>query len=347
VAELGIERPVKVGLAGLGRFGKLHASILASLPGVRLEAISDPLQAEVASLSSAYSVPLAFDSFRAMLTGANLDCVFIVTPEDLHAEMVRDAVESGLPTFVEKPLATKSSIGAGLSAAAREARVHLQVGFVLRFESLHATLKSEIDGGKFGRIVTVHAKRNCTRQWFDDYGDRAHSVHETIIHDIDLLLWLLRSRCERVYAAQRFISGHKFPDATVAMLQFADGTVALMETSWLVPERAPANVLTDDWHGTIDSELEIIGEHRTARLKLLESGLEIWADDVPRHPEVALWPEINGRIGGALRAEDAYFIEAVRAGSHAGITSVEDAVHGLQIAEAIIESANECREVAL
>jgi myo-inositol 2-dehydrogenase / D-chiro-inositol 1-dehydrogenase len=77
------------------------------------------------------------------------------------------------------------------------------------------------------------------------YGDRAHSVFETIIHDIDLLLWFTGQRCEKVYAVQRHLSGHTFPNACFAMLQFDGGAVGLAETSWLVPDGAPANVLTE------------------------------------------------------------------------------------------------------
>src|SRR5262249_101510 len=147
---------------------------------------------------------------------------------------------------------------------------------VLRFETQHAFLKREIERGRFGKIVTMRVKRNCPKSWFEVYGDRAHSVHETVIHDIDLLLWFLGDRCDKVYAAHGHLTGHRCPDATVALLQFASGALATVETSWFVPERGPANVLTETWTGTIDAELEIVGTEQTGRLRILESGLEIW-----------------------------------------------------------------------
>lgn len=339
--------PINVGLAGLGRFGKLHASILGRMPQVRIAAICDPLAEEVASVGATYDVEGRYLSFDEMLQHPGLDCLYIVTPEQLHEEMVEKAIDRGLPTFLEKPLATTWESGQRIARSAEEAGVYLQIGFVVRFDVQYATLKAEIESGQFGDIVTIRAKRNCSRAWFDVYGDRAHGVFETIIHDIDLLLWYLQSPCTKVYAVERHLSGKTFPDACMAVLQFENGAMASLETSWLIPDRAPANVLTDTWYGTIDAELEVIGTRRSARIRILESGLEIWTDDVSRHPDPGLWPMLHGQIAGALREEDAHFIEAVRTGQPSSVASLADAVEGLKIAESIVISAGEKREVDL
>ena len=55
--------------------------------------------------------------------------------------------------------------------------------------------------------------------------------------------------------------------------------------------------------------------------------------------ETGLWPEVSGSIGGALRDEDAHFIDRVRRGAPESIASVADAVMGLRVAEAIVTSA--------
>jgi predicted dehydrogenase len=181
----------------------------------------------------------------------------------------------------------------------------------------------------------------------DVYGDRAHSVYESVIHDFDLVLWYTGGRARSVFAIERNITGHVFPDAVIALLQLEDGTVVTIETSWFVPDRAPANTLTDTWFGTIDAALEIVGVKQSAQLRLLDTSLSIWTDDVTKHPESGLWPELHGQIAGALREEDAHFIDCVRTGAQSNVTSVADAVEGLRIAEAIIESAKTGREVRI
>ena len=336
---MGDRSRVRVGLAGLGRFGMLHARILSSLPDVDIVVACDPDESARAAAAGVLPGTTFVPGVDDLLAHSELDAVMLITPEHLHEEHVSAAIARGVPVFVEKPLATSAAAARRLAAAARDAGVYLQVGYVLRFEAQHSWLADRIHHGELGDLVLLRAKRNCSRAWFEFYGDRAHSVHETIIHDIDLMLWLTRSSCASVYANERYLTGRRFPDATFATLRFADGTVGTLETSWLVPDGAPANVLTPEWSGTIDAELEVIGSAGSAQLSLLESGLRVWGAGAARHPETALWPEVHGAISGALRSEIQHFIERVSTASASTVTSVDHAVAGLEIAEAIIESS--------
>ncbi len=337
---------IAVGIAGLGRFGRLHAGVLSSLSGVRVAAVYDP-DPGTPTLVKKFGEPAVKRTFADLLAQPDLDCLYIVSPEDTHEAMVTQALDRGLPIFLEKPLALSSGRGAEIARAAAERGIYLQIGFVLRFEARLGYLRDQILNGSFGKLVTFRAKRNCSRSWFDVYADRAHAVYETVIHDIDYLLWIADSPCKTVYARQYNLSGRKYPDATMALLTFENGLMAAIETSWLVPEQAPATVLTGNWGGTIDAEMEIVGEHRSARFRSIESGLEIWDDRFSHHFDASLWPEINSSIAGAIRAEDEHFIGIVRNGEPSTVASVADAVEGLRIAEAIVESASTGRIVDL
>ena len=330
---------VRVGLAGLGRFGKLHAAVLGEMPGVELAAVCDPQPDEVAAMVARYDGLRGFAEFAEMLDNAELDAVFIVSPEPFHAEQALAALSRGIATFTEKPLAITATEGERVGAVAAAAAVPLQVGLILRFDTQHALLKSEIDRGALGQLVSLRAKRNVSKTWFPDYGDRAHTLYETTIHDIDLLLWYTGSPITRVQALERHLSGLRYPDACWALVEFESGAVGTLETSWLVPAGAPANVVTPTWRGTIDAEIEVIGEVGTGRIRLLDAPLSLWSAGFTATPETGLWPEVGGAIGGALRDEDAHFIDRVRSGAPESIGSVADAVMGLRVAEAIVASA--------
>lgn len=339
--------PVRIGLVGLGNFGQLHAAVLGSLATAKIVAMCDPRADVLAEAADRHGVEGRYTSLDAMLERTDLDAVYLVTPEHLHTEHAEKVIARGLPIFLEKPLSVTSAEGDRIAASAKAAGVYLQIGFVVRFETQHAFLKRELDAGAFGDLVTLRVKRSCSRAWFATYGDRAHTVYETIIHDIDLLLWFVGQPVTKVYAVERNHTGMRYPDALVAILQFANGTVATVETSWFVPDRAPVNVLAGDWSGTIDAELSIVGTKQTANLNILKSGLELWSDDRVTQPEPGLWPEVHGRIGGALLAEDAHFLDRVATGTPSTVTSVADAVAGLRIAEALVQSAAEGREITL
>lgn len=338
---------VRVGLVGLGNFGRLHAGVLQALPGAEIVAVCDPNPASVTEVADQYGIAGRHGSLDEVLQRDDLDCVFLVTPEDTHEALAPKVIARGLPLFMEKPLALTAAVGAQLLAQAEAANLFMQIGFVLRFETRHAMLKELIDAGKFGDLITARVKRTCTRDWIATYGNRAHLVHETIVHDIDLLLWLTGSRAVSAYAIERNISGYRYPDAMVGVLRFENGMMATLETGWLVPLGAPANTLTDTWHGTIDADLEITGTTRSARIRMLESGLEVSGPSYFAAPDAGLWPEVRGAVGGALRDEVAHFIQCVRTGTPSTVASVRDALEGLRIGEALVESARTGAEVRL
>src|SRR5687767_11564117 len=98
---MGSSERVRVGLAGLGRFGKLHAAVLGEMAGVELAAVCDPQPDEVAAMVARYDVAQGFADVETMLDSAELDAVFLVTPEPVHAEQALAALSRGIATFTE------------------------------------------------------------------------------------------------------------------------------------------------------------------------------------------------------------------------------------------------------
>ncbi|NOX60700.1 MAG: Gfo/Idh/MocA family oxidoreductase [Chloroflexi bacterium] len=329
---------IRVGVVGLGRFGRLHAETLQSLPQAELVALCDTRPDILAEVAFSLAAPYHTTSYEAMLAEAELDAVHIVTPDALHAIMVEAALERGLHVFVEKPLALTFREAAKLAALARKKGLQLQVGFILRYELRHAHLKEQILAGRFGRLATLRLKRHASRTWFYQYGHTVHPMLESTIHDIDLALWYVAAPCTRVYAVDRSFLDYGGPDTSIAILEFENGSVALIDASWLVPDGAPQTTL--ELGGTIDASLEIVGAKATAKLDFLNSGFSIWTDEGVAHPELSAWPRVMGSIQGALRMEIADFVQCVRENRPSKIASLDDAVSGLAIVEAIQQSAH-------
>lgn len=92
-------------------------------------------------------------------------------------------------------------------------------------------------------------------------------------------------------------------------------------------------------HSTIDAELAVVGTAQTARIQPMHGGLQLWNDRQAACPDLSLWPQLDGRVHGALQEQLLDFLAAVRLGRPSPIASLADAVQGLRVAEAIIESA--------
>jgi predicted dehydrogenase len=240
---------------------------------------------------------------------------------------------------VEKPLAASWQEAQELQRLAAEAGLILQAGFILRYEASHRWLHQQIAGQQFGDLVSIRCQRNCSRSSFSAIADRIHAVHRTLIHDIDLLLWLSGSRVTSVMALEYRQGNHLSPQGCFALLRLANGCVGQLESSWTVPAQAPANVLSEHWQGCIDAELAVVGTARTARLQGLQTPLQIWSDTDLQRPDTALWPELDGRVFGALRDQLADFTTSVCKANPSPIANLNDAVEALRIAEAIIEAS--------
>lgn len=332
---------LRVGLAGAGRFGQLHAAVLSQLPGAQLVALADPDPQALTAVADRHGVAQRCTDAMALIhdNALDLDAVVLATPDEQHPAQVRAALARQLPVFVEKPLAGGWQEAAALQALAERSGTLLQVGMVLRYELAHRLVRQQLNAGAFGDLVSIRCQRNCSRSAFAAIADRVHTVFRTLIHDIDLLLWLSGSRVQSVTALEFRQGDHLAPQGCFALLRMANGCVAQLESSWTVPDQAPANVVTPHWHSTIDAELALVGTAQTARLQGLHSGLQIWTDQQLQCPDLSLWPQLAGRVHGALEEQLQDFLACVRLGRASAIASLADAVEGLRVAEAMIESA--------
>ncbi len=347
-------KEVKVGVVGLGRFGRLHARILSELPGCRLGALCETDEPTLERCAREYGVGALYTDLEAMLASEDLDAVDVVTDESAHGSQTMLCLEHGKAVFVEKPLATDGDEAEAVCRMSRETGLPVVVGNISRFDARYAVLRRELEAGRFGRVALVQAKRSFSRAWFAGFGNRVHPVFESMIHDLDLALWYLPSPIRRVYAqAHSTGDGEEgVPNTLVATLTAEDGALAVLQSTWLVPDAAPITLAgppagpLDLW-GTIDAQLEVVGTSQVGKVNLAADGLSLWDDSGVRTPDTGLWPEVNGRVSGALREELSHFLNCVRTGKHSPLVSPENGAAAVRLAEAIIRSSRRDEAVSL
>ena len=289
-----------------------------------------------------------------LLREADVDAVDIVTGEAAHGEHARLALEAGRCVFVEKPLATRLDEAEAVEALAEQTGLPVCVGNISRFDPRYAFLRRECEAGGFGRVVLVSAQRTFSRAWFAGFGSRVHPVFESMIHDLDLALWYLPSpRAAGVRAVGR-VGGRRVRGAgrprrhahrRGRLARDPPVDVAGAGRGPDQPSGTPCSPF-DLW-GTIDGRLDLVGTAQTGRVNVLGDGLSVWSDEHHRAPDVSLWPEVHGRVTGALREELAHWLDCVRAGRRSPIAPLEDSVSAVRLAEAIVRSAGSGAPVEL
>ena len=330
-------------LAGFGRFGRHHANVIANYPSSRLLAIAEPNELALEKASKEFPETAIFkDPFR-MMEEVEVDAISIVSPEDTHAELVKHALNKDIHVFCEKPLSTKLDEARDLIAQAKQKNLLLRLGYILRYEPRHRILQREVQAGRLGTLANIRAKRDASRSWFEAYGHRVHPVYETLVHDIDLVLWISQQRCRSITAWGGYHLGFEQPDTFVMIMEMEQGTLCTLESAWLAPDGTPANILgwgedKQTGNGVVDAWIEVLGTKGSSFLKTYEPSLTINDESASYFPDLAFWPEIDGRTMGALREELWDFVQTVRGEPNAGVDSLADALHVQEICEAAIDA---------
>jgi predicted dehydrogenase len=214
---------LRVAVIGVGHLGKEHARILASLPEAELVGVADvnAVQAEAVALRCGTQ---AFSDYRALLPLA--DAAVVVVPTVYHHAVATEFLRRGIPVLVEKPLAPDLVQAEELVALAHLQNATLQVGHIERFNPAFEELSRRPLRPRF---ITCERLGSFTGRSTD-----VGAVLDLMIHDLDLLLALVRSPVRDVQAlGLSVLGGHE--DVAQARLVFENGCVANLSVCRVSP----------------------------------------------------------------------------------------------------------------
>ena len=223
-----------IAVIGAGAIGRMHAELIAGGDVARLAAIADPAPA-ARDLAEKLGAPW-FADHRSLLAAGGADAVIVATPNDLHRPVALDAIAAGLPTLVEKPIATTAEEGAAIAEAARSAGVSVLVGHHRRYNPIIGEARRLVRGGAIGAPVSIAVLSNVYKQdsYFEPEWRRragAGPVLVNMIHEIDLLRFV----CGEIVTVQAMTSNARrrfeIEDTAAVLLRFANGALATISLS--------------------------------------------------------------------------------------------------------------------
>ena len=193
--------PVRVGLLGAGRIGRLHAELLSGrVGGAALAAVSDvdpAAAAEVAKRLRVQSVASAAELYEL----PDVDAIAICTSTDTHADAIVGAARTGKPIFCEKPVALDLDEIDRALAAVGESGVLFQVGFNRRFDPAHASVREAVSSGAIGDVHLVRISSRDPAPPPLDYARTSGGLFlDMTIHDFDMARFVTCSDVVEVYA---------------------------------------------------------------------------------------------------------------------------------------------------
>jgi myo-inositol 2-dehydrogenase/D-chiro-inositol 1-dehydrogenase len=308
--------------------------MLAALPGVTSLTVydADPARAkEIAAPLGARAVASIDDAFK------DVDAMVIVTPTDTHAPLIKRAIDAGLPTFCEKPIAIGIAETRDIVEHVKRKNGRLQIGFQRRFDAGYARARQELASGSLGAVYSF-LMVSCDRTPPPDAYIKTSGgqFKDQFIHDFDITRWLFGQEVAEVTATGSTKGVPQYEamndvGTSAVMLKLADGTLGLMTA-------LRHNEAGYDIHVEIHAAKDTLAIGIDPRTP--------WRSVEADAPKLAgpAYPSFFVRFGDAYKAELAHFLRFAK-GEAENPCTAGDALEALRIAEAAGRSWRERRTV--
>jgi predicted dehydrogenase len=210
---------MNLGILGAGHLGKIHINCALNCGAWNVVGFYDPDPQNAASAAAKFGIR-CFDTVEELLAAS--DAVDIVTPTVTHFELATQALRAGRHVFVEKPVTHTVDEGRQLLELAQETGLKVQVGHVERFNPAVSAI-----GQMDVRPMFIEAHRLSA---FQPRGTDVSVVLDLMIHDLDLVLHLVKSKVKQVSAGGVAVLS-RTPDIANARIEFENGCIANLTAS--------------------------------------------------------------------------------------------------------------------
>ena len=210
---------LKAGLVGAGHLGKIHLKLLNQSEKYRLVGFHDADTENGKKIEAEFGYKY-FARFEELLQ--EIDMLDIVTPTIYHYDYAMKAIENHKHFFIEKPVTQTLKQAEEILYKCREYGIKAQVGHVERYNPAFIGSRDYIHDPMF---IEIHRLAE-----FNPRGTDVSVVLDLMIHDLDILLSIVKSKVKNIHASGVAVVS-KSPDICNARIEFENGCVANLTTS--------------------------------------------------------------------------------------------------------------------
>jgi predicted dehydrogenase len=324
---------LRYGVVGLGVMGRNHARVIRELDGIELAAVVDPFAVD----DDIAGAPLLPSLDR--LLEAHIDAAVVAVPTTAHEEVALRLAEAGVHVLVEKPIAADVTQGRRMTDAFRTRGLVGAVGHIERFNPALQALRQRLEAGELGEVYQIATRRQGP---FPVRIADVGVIKDLATHDIDLTSWLAQSPFRSVHANTSRRSGRPHEDLVAFNGRLGDGTITNHLVNWMSPMKERITVVTGESGAFVADTL-------SGDLTFYENGTDTteW-DAVSAFRGVAEGSVIRFALKKRepLRIEHEAFRDAILH-DRPGIVTMEQGLATLAVAEAVMRSAADQREVVI
>lgn len=222
---------LNIGIIGMG-MGKAHALAVRSMDGACLYAICDTNEELVNACAKELQVTRIFNDYLEMIADSALDAIIITSPDQLHRQMVVDALNAGKHVLCEKPLALIREDCEAIVEAVEKSDRKFMVGQICRYTPGFKQAKDIIESGAIGELTFVESEYAhdyteiyAKETWRSD--PKRNGVIGGGCHAVDLLRWIAGNPEEVMsYGTHKtFENVTPYDDTHVAIMKFPNNVI--------------------------------------------------------------------------------------------------------------------------
>ena len=263
--------PVKIGVIGLGNFGRLHAATLAGLAEAELVALEARRQASLDAVTEQLGDIPGWLDLDAAIAESDAEAWVVASGTASHVPITRKLLEAGKPVLLEKPIADNLAEAETLAPLVEPDSRNLMLGHILLFNSEFRQLMDEVGGrGPVSYFNCVRHRPTATLELFPGESP----IHLTMVHDLYVTLALMDRAEPAGFSAQVHRTAEGAVDVALAQLTWADGTLGSFAAGLITPSG-----MADDGF----DRMEVYGDGWMARLLPNPRPIAVW-------DERAHWP---------------------------------------------------------
>ncbi|MFL5819999.1 MAG: Gfo/Idh/MocA family protein [Solirubrobacteraceae bacterium] len=300
------DRPVTVGVVGLGYWGPNLARNFAALPGCQLRWCCDASPASSDRLAAICADARLTADLDELLADPTLDAVALATPVATHAALALRVLEAGKHCLVEKPMAQSGADAERLVEAAEDTGRVLMVGHLLEYHPGVRKLKEIADSGRLGEVHYIYSNRLNLGQLRAD----ENALWSLGAHDVSVVLYLAGEEPHEVDARGESYMRAGVEDVVFCFLRFPSGLAAHLHLSWLDPHK--------------ERRFTVVGSRQMATFDDMELERKVTVYDKGFDESTSSYGEYITRSGDVwsprvtstepLRVECQHFVDCVREG---------------------------------
>jgi predicted dehydrogenase len=324
---------LKVGIIGTGHLGKIHTKLMKDVKRAELVGVFDQNYEVAQSVAGEFGIK-AFNNLNEFLE--SIKAVSIVATTSAHYSLIKDALSKDIHVFVEKPITSTIQQAEEVVKLAKEKNLKLQVGHIERFNSALLSLEKYQLDPKF--IQTDRLAQ------FNPRGTDVAVVLDLMIHDIDIILSLIKSKVKEVRASGVAVVSDNL-DIANARIEFENGAVANVTASRISQKKMrKMRMFQRDSYISVDFDSGVSEVFRLISPDEMnvEHFLSFGEIGIGENKKAVIYEQPEIKEVNALKHELQLFVNAVLDDTQP-IVSGDDGLRALMVAEIIIKKIEESK----